>query len=85
MCSSDLYLPWICTVAHTSSGTISRASFRPLSFVNGTGNAGALAANGNADALISNDGIHPTDEGHDALDGFLSSEIVDRLRYRLFG
>lgn len=56
---------WEATVSHTSaaSGDLLRL-FQPLSWITGTGRAGALTGNGNGDVVLGTDGAHMTSAGH---------------------
>jgi lysophospholipase L1-like esterase len=53
-------LPFVCTVAHTSSGSFNAANFRCSSLFSGTGRVGSTANNGNFDVCMSSDGVHFT-------------------------
>jgi lysophospholipase L1-like esterase len=62
--------------SHSSGDTVTLVG---ISFWTGTGKAGATTGNGNSDFLVGSDGVHPTQEGHDALAFALYDLIVSSL------
>jgi lysophospholipase L1-like esterase len=71
---------WKAVSAHTSGTTFDTTRWRALSFVTGTGKSTALAGNGNADVIVSSDGIHMTAQGHKIAGYFMATEITRCLR-----
>lgn len=74
---------WKCMGGHTSGATFTGdqpTRWRAVSFVTGTGKSTGLAGNGNADVIVSSDGIHMTAQGHKIAAYFLASEITRILK-----
>lgn len=69
-------LVWLCATGHTSGGSFASTNWRFQGFNTGTGNAGAATGYGNGDVLISNDAVHPTLLGHQALGNFFAFHLV---------
>jgi lysophospholipase L1-like esterase len=71
---------WKAVAAHTSGTTFDVTRWRALSFVTGTGRTTTLAGNGNADVIVSSDGIHMSAQGHRIAGYFMATEITRCLR-----
>lgn len=72
---------WKAKTAHTSGTTFSGSTnWRALSFITGTGKSSAVVGDGNADVIVSSDGIHMTPQGHKIAGYFMATEITRCLR-----
>jgi lysophospholipase L1-like esterase len=72
------------TLTPTTTFTKNHSSGEAVNLVGGclwtgTGKVGGTTGNGNSDFLVSNDGIHPSPEGHDAIAYALYEQIVASL------
>lgn len=72
-------LPFVCTIAHTSSGSFNAANFRCASVFSGTGKVGATANNGNFDICMSSDGVHYSAVGMQIQASAYADQIVKRV------
>lgn len=62
------------STAHTSGQAITQCG---PSLWQGNGRVGTTTGYGNADILVSSDGVHPTQAGHDAIAYALASELIN--------
>lgn len=66
----------ICISAHTSSTSFDQTKWRSTALVNGTGKVGTTTGLGNADVLISSDGVHGTALAHQVKSSHVTSEFL---------
>lgn len=69
-------LVWCCVTGHTSAGTFASTNWKFTGFNTGAGNAGSVSGYGNGDVFISNDAVHLTLLGHQALGNFFAFHLV---------
>jgi lysophospholipase L1-like esterase len=65
-----------CIVAHTSTGSFDQTKWRSTALVQGTGKVGTTVGDGNADVIVSNDGIHNTTLGHQVKARHVAAEVA---------
>ncbi|MFZ1250159.1 MAG: SGNH/GDSL hydrolase family protein [Candidatus Microsaccharimonas sp.] len=66
----------LCVSSHTSTSTFDQTKWRSTAMVGGSGRVGATAGNGNADILVSNDGVHGTSLAHSVKGAFAAAAIT---------
>ena len=69
-----------CTEAHTSGATPSYRRWKQLSWLYGTGRAGATTGDGNRDSFLGSDNGHPSLLGSRYLGARIAGEVVRILR-----